>query len=45
VRVIYYWAVGEAVVLMLLMYEKSGRDDLTPAQKKALAALVREEFK
>ena len=42
---IYYWAARDAVVLMLLMYEKSERDDLTPAQKKALAALVREEFK
>lgn len=45
VRVIYYWAVRDAVVLMLLMYEKSERDDLTPAQKKALTALVEEEFK
>ena len=45
VRIIYYWAVRDAVVLMLLMYEKNERDDLTPAQKKALTALVQEEFK
>lgn len=45
VRVIYYWAVRDAVVLMLLMYGKNERDDLTAAQKKVLAALVREEFK
>ena len=32
-------------MLMLLMYPKSERDDLTQDQKKALAALVREEFK
>jgi|SRR3990172_12493835 len=45
VRVIYYWAARDAVVLMLLMYGKNDRDDLTAAQKKVLAALVREEFK
>ena len=45
VRVIYYWAVRDAVVLMLLMYGKNEQDDLTPAQKKVLVALVREEFK
>ena len=45
VRVIYYWATDDAVVLLLLMYGKNEQDDLTPAQKKVLAALVREEFK
>ena len=45
VRVIYYWAVRDEVVLMLLMYPKSEKDDLTADQKKLLAALVREEFK
>jgi len=45
VRVIYYWAAQDAAVLMLLMYGKNDRDDLTAAQKKVLAALVREEFK
>ena len=45
VRVIYYWAVRDAVVLMLLMYGKNEQDDLTAAQKKVLVALVREEFK
>lgn len=45
VRVIYYWAVPNAVVLMLLMYGKNEQDDLTAAQKKVLVALVREEFK
>ena len=42
---IYYWAVRDEVVLMLLMYPKSEKDDLTADQKKLLAALVREEFK
>ena len=45
VRVIYYWAVRDEVVLMLLMYPKREKDDLTADQKKVLAALVREEFK
>lgn len=45
VRVIYYWTVRHEVILMLLMYEKNERDDLTADQKKVLAALVKEEFK
>lgn len=45
VRVIYYWAGSDGVVLMLLAYEKKDQDDLTPAQKKALAKVVKEEFK
>ena len=45
VRVIYYWAAREDVVLMLLMYGKSDRDDLSADQKRVLVALVKEEFK
>ena len=45
VRVIYYWATKDDVVLMLLMYGKNERDDLSAEQKKVLAALVKEEFK
>jgi len=45
VRVIYYWATKDDVVLMLLMYPKKDRDDLSTDQKKVLAALVKEEFK
>ena len=45
VRVIYYWAAKEDVVLMLLMYGKSERDDLSAEQRKVLVALVKEEFK
>lgn len=45
VRAIYYWATSADVLLMLVVYAKKERDDLSPAQKKALAALVREEFK
>ena len=42
---IYYWAAGHDVVLMLLMYGKSERDDLSAEQSKVLVALVKEEFK
>ena len=45
VRVVYYWAAKEDVVLMLLMYGKSERDDLSAEQRKVLVALVKEEFK
>jgi len=40
VRVIYYWRVAEAQMLMLLAYPKSEVDDLTPAQKKQLRLIV-----
>lgn len=45
VRVIYYWVRERSIVLMLLAYPKNVQDDLTPAQKKVLRALVEEEFK
>jgi mRNA-degrading endonuclease RelE of RelBE toxin-antitoxin system len=45
VRAIYYWARPDGVLLMLLMYPKNERDDLSATQKKALASLVKEEFK
>ena len=45
VRTIYYWAVEEHVCYMLYVYAKNEQGDLTPAQTKALARLVREEFK
>jgi mRNA-degrading endonuclease RelE of RelBE toxin-antitoxin system len=45
IRAIYYWATRDDVVLMLLAYPKSERDDLTAEQKKLLVALVKEEFK
>lgn len=44
IRVIYYWAVEEHVCYMLYVYAKNDQGDLTPAQVKALARLVREEF-
>jgi mRNA-degrading endonuclease RelE of RelBE toxin-antitoxin system len=45
IRAIYYWAGQVDVILMLLAYPKNEQGDLTPDQKRILAALVREEFK
>lgn len=44
VRVIYYWAVSKDTILMLLIYPKSEKDDLTSKQVRQLKALVREEY-
>lgn len=44
-RVIYYWAVAPGVILLLYIYAKNERDDLSKDQLKALAKAVREEFK
>jgi hypothetical protein len=44
VRVIYYWAVKQGRLLMLLMYAKSERDDLTREQLQILRKIVEEEY-
>ena len=43
-RVIYYWMTVEDTIFMLLLYEKSTQEDLTPAQVRVLKRLVREEL-
>lgn len=45
VRVIYYWVVVEDKILMLFMYPKSVKDNLTPQQLKVLREIVEKEFK
>ena len=45
VRVIYYWAVAQDQLLMLLMYAKSERDDLSQSQLRILRNLVEEEYR
>lgn len=45
VRVIYYWATIQSIVLMLLIYSKNEQDDLTPNQLKILRSIVEAEFK
>jgi len=44
VRAIYYWAVSNGQILMLLMYAKNEQDDLTPEQLKVLRKIVEEEY-
>lgn len=44
-RIIYYWHPGDAAFYLLFAYAKGIRDDLTPAQIRALRRLVKEEFR
>ena len=43
-RVIYYWAVEQGQLLMLFMFAKNERDDLSPAQRKTLRQIVEDEY-
>ncbi|MDB5973041.1 MAG: transcription elongation factor GreB [Hydrocarboniphaga sp.] len=40
VRVIYFWRVAEAQILMLTVYRKADKDDLTEPQKRLLRRIV-----
>lgn len=44
VRVIYYWVAAQEKLLMLFLYLKSERDDLSSAQLKVLKAIVESEY-
>jgi mRNA-degrading endonuclease RelE of RelBE toxin-antitoxin system len=43
-RVIYYWDKASSTCYMLFLYRKNEQGDLTQAQTRILARLVREEF-
>lgn len=43
-RVIYYWAVTQGQLLMLFIYSKSEREDLSREQLKTLRNIVEEEY-
>ena len=43
-RVIYYWAVGRDLILLLYAYPKNVAEDLTSKQVSQLAKVVKEEF-
>jgi mRNA-degrading endonuclease RelE of RelBE toxin-antitoxin system len=45
VRVVYYWVTAQDQILMLFMYPKSEKDDLTPRQLGMLREIVEKEFK
>jgi hypothetical protein len=44
VRIIYYVALANEQILMLYVYAKNERDDLSEAQKKALRMVVEAEY-
>ena len=43
-RVIYYWAVSNEQILLLYIYGKNERDDLTADQIRVLRRIVQEEY-
>ena len=43
-RVIYFWHAASEVLLMLFVYPKNERKDLTSAQRKALRQIVEAEY-
>ncbi len=43
-RVIYYWAVTKDIILMLAVYPKSAKDDLTQREIGILKRTVENEF-
>ena len=45
VRIIYYWHRKKAIILMLLVFAKKERSDLTQDQLKVLKSIVEKEFK
>ncbi len=45
VRTIYYWVADDELCYMLYMDAKNEQGDLTATQLRALARVVREEFK
>ena len=44
-RVIYYWAMGRGIILLLFIYAKNELANLSKDQLRALAKAVKEEFK
>ena len=44
-RILYYWDSAADRIYMIYVYEKSQTSDLTRAQLKELARVVREELK
>jgi hypothetical protein len=44
VRIIYYWAVQQERLLMLLAYSKGERDDLSSDQLRVLRQIVESEY-
>ena len=45
IRLIYYWAVSQDRLLLLLVYPKNVQDNLSPTQLKSLREIVEREYK
>ena len=45
VRVIYYWAGAQDTILLLMMFAKNERSDLTEEQKVILRLIIEDEYK
>jgi mRNA-degrading endonuclease RelE of RelBE toxin-antitoxin system len=43
-RIIYYWATTKQQILMLFIYAKNEKDDLSPEQRKSLKQIVEKEY-
>jgi hypothetical protein len=44
IRVIYYWAIQREQLVLLLMYSKNERDDLTSEQVRKLRSIIEAEY-
>lgn len=44
-RMLYYWYNAQGVILMLFIFKKNEKDDLTKAQLKDLKTIVEKEYK
>ncbi len=44
VRIIYYWFAAQHTILLLFVYAKNERDDLTTEQLEQLRRIVEEEY-
>jgi mRNA-degrading endonuclease RelE of RelBE toxin-antitoxin system len=43
-RVIYYWFISKEIILLLYVYPKSERDDLTIEQLRQLRKIIEKEY-
>ncbi len=44
IRIIYYWVISKDTILMLFVFMKNERSDLTPAQIAELRRIIEEEY-
>ena len=44
-RILYYWYNNQGLVLLLFIFKKNEKDDLTKSQLKALKTIVEKEYK